>query len=191
LHFRRLGIATRTVDLRSTWRRIFFQPAEPSGGAWVEQVSVSAGIQVYPACQADGPATVSAAARCSGGCPGSARADQFGSVQIAGNRSNAGLPAWVEPKNAKTCTPPARELEARVKHTKFRYDGNSCLKWQASNVVVSRRIDDSILPKKESAESPNKIDAIDALLQGIGAMLKTPPAAAAPQYQIHVFGGRR
>jgi phage terminase large subunit-like protein len=103
--------------------------------------------------------------------------DQFGSVQITGNLAADGLPARVEAKSAKSFTPPARELEARVKHGRFRHDGNSCLKWQASNVVVSRRIDDSILPKKESPESPNKIDAIDALLLAIGGWLRQPAAA--------------
>lgn len=102
--------------------------------------------------------------------------DQYGSIQITGSLAADGLPARVEAKNAKTFTPPARELEARVKHARFQHDGNSCLKWQASNVVVSRRIDDSILPKKESPESPNKIDGIDALLLAIGGLLRQPAA---------------
>ena len=100
--------------------------------------------------------------------------DQYGSVSIAGALVADGLPAMTQTKSAKTFTRPARELETRVKHAKFRHDGNSCLKWMASNCVVSRRIDDSLLPKKESPESPNKIDGIDALLLGIGALLDTP-----------------
>jgi phage terminase large subunit-like protein len=115
--------------------------------------------------------------------------DQFGSMQLIGNLFNAGLPARQEPKNARSFTPPARELEARVKHHRFRHDGNACLKWQASNVVISRRIDDSILPKKESPESANKIDAIDALLLAISGVLRQPAAVAAPPvYQILVLG---
>lgn len=98
--------------------------------------------------------------------------DQFGSIQLAGALSNDGLPARIEGKNAKTCTPPARELETRVKHGRLRHDGNTCLRWQASNVVVTRRTDDTIVPKKESAESPNKIDAIDAILWAIGGWLR-------------------
>jgi phage terminase large subunit-like protein len=100
--------------------------------------------------------------------------DQFGSVQITGNLANDGLPARVEPKNARTFTAPARELETRVKHGKFHHDGNPILRWMASNVVVTRRTDDSLLPKKETADSPNKIDGIDALIQGLGAMLTQP-----------------
>lgn len=104
--------------------------------------------------------------------------DQFGAQSLAGTLAADGLPATTEAKNARTFTPPARELESRLKVGKFRHDGNSCLKWMASNCVVTRRIDDTILPKKESAESPNKIDGMDALLLGIGALLRTPAAPA-------------
>lgn len=104
--------------------------------------------------------------------------DQFGSIQISGELANDGLPARIEPKNAKSFTPPARELEGRVRYRRFRHDGNNCLKWQASNVVVSRRVDDSILPKKEHADSELKIDAIDALCQAIGGYLRQPAKRA-------------
>lgn len=105
--------------------------------------------------------------------------DQFGSLQIAGNLSTDGFPASILPKNAKTFTPAARELETRVRHGLFRHDGNRCFTWMASNAVVTRKVDDSILPKKEHADSPNKIDGIDAALQGIGAMLvQAPPSTS-------------
>jgi len=111
--------------------------------------------------------------------------DQFGSVQMVGSLFNDGLPARIEPKNAKTCTPPARELETRVKHGRFRHNGNTCVRWQAGNVVVTRRTDDSLLPQKDGPESPNKIDAIDALLNGIGGWLRVQ--AATPHHEIFVF----
>ena len=114
--------------------------------------------------------------------------DQFGSVDISNRLEKEGFPALIEPKNAKTFTPPSRELETRVKHRRFRHDGNTCLKWMASNCVVSRRTDDSILPKKESPESPNKTDGIDAILEAIGAWLRKQ---AAPSYRIVTFGGKR
>ena len=82
--------------------------------------------------------------------------DQYGSIDISQRLLKDGLPARIEPKNAKTFTPPARELETRVIHGRFRHDGNSCLTWMASNCVVQRRIDDSILPKKEAPESPQQ-----------------------------------
>lgn len=114
--------------------------------------------------------------------------DQFGSAQIAARLVAAGLPAVVEPKTARTFTPPMRELEARVKHDRFRHDGNSLLKWAISNVHVQRRTDDSLLAKKESAESPNKIDPADALISAIGSFIRTQQQPA-PVYQMLIIGG--
>jgi phage terminase large subunit-like protein len=112
--------------------------------------------------------------------------DQFGSVQMMGSLFNSGYPARSEQKNPKSTTPPARELEARVKHGRFRHDGNTCLKWQASNAVVRRGTDDTILPQKERVDSPNKIDAIDALLLAIGGYLRAQEAT--PAYNMLVMG---
>ena len=112
------------------------------------------------------------------------RFDQYGSAGIVANLAGDGFPAAILDKNRKTITPPARELETRVKHGRFRHDGNQFLKWMASNAVVTRGVDDSILPKKESSESANKIDAIDAMLQALSAMIA--PAEREPSYQIVV-----
>jgi phage terminase large subunit-like protein len=115
--------------------------------------------------------------------------DQFGSAQIAavGRGRTQGDRRAEEREDLHG---PSRELETRVKHRRFRHDGNSLVKWAASNVVVTRRIDDSILPKKESAESPNKIDPIDALLQAIGAWLRSA-VRTEPQFQIYILGGAK
>jgi phage terminase large subunit-like protein len=101
------------------------------------------------------------------------RMDEYGSVQIVGQLFNDGLPAEVLRKNAKNFTPAARALETRVRHQRFRHDGNQCLKWMASNCVVRRGVDDSVLPKKEHPDSPNKIDGIDAILEGVAPLLET------------------
>jgi phage terminase large subunit-like protein len=114
------------------------------------------------------------------------RFDQYGSAGILSSLVGDGFPAAILDKSRKTFTPPARELESRVKHRRFRHDGNPCLKWMASNAVVTRGVDDSIIPKKEGPESPNKIDGIDAILQAMSAMLT--PAAAPPSYSMTVFG---
>jgi len=98
--------------------------------------------------------------------------ERYGAMQMAGNLSADGLPCTIESKSARTFTEPARELEARVKARRFRHDGNSCLRWQASNCAIDRRVDGSLLPKKETAESPNKIDAIDAVLLALNAWLR-------------------
>jgi phage terminase large subunit-like protein len=114
------------------------------------------------------------------------RFDQYGSAGIVSALAGDGYPAAILDKNRKTMTPPSRDLEARVKHGRFRHDGNSCLKWMASNAVVTRGVDDSILPKKEGPESPNKIDGIDAILQALSALVT--PAAATPAYSMIMLG---
>jgi phage terminase large subunit-like protein len=113
------------------------------------------------------------------------RFDQYGSAGIVSNLAADGFPAAILDKNRKSMTPPARELETRIKHRRLRHDGNSCLKWMASNAVVTRGVDDSILPKKEGPESPNKIDGIDAMLQAMSAMLQQPPTAPTPQVFVY------
>ena len=96
--------------------------------------------------------------------------DQFGSAGISTRLASDGLPAVLTPKNAKTFSEPARDLEVRVRAGLFRHDGNAILRWNASNVCVTRRIDDSLLPKKDHPDSPNKIDGIDAVLLAMGAL---------------------
>lgn len=100
--------------------------------------------------------------------------ERYGALNLAANLSTSGLPARIESKNAKVFTAPAKELEARVKAGTLRHTGSSFLKWQASNVCVERRRDGSLLPTKESAESPHKIDAIDATLLAMSALLEQP-----------------
>ena len=48
------------------------------------------------------------------------------------------------------------------------------------------RLIDSILPKKESPESPNKIDGMDALLEANAARLRAP--AEKPKFQAFILG---
>jgi len=76
-------------------------------------------------------------------------------------------------KNAKNYTDPARAIEARVKSgpARLRHDGNPVFAWMVGNAVVDRRTDGSLLPKKETANSPNKIDGVDAMLNAIAPML--------------------
>lgn len=80
--------------------------------------------------------------------------------------------AIVLPKSAKNHTTPAKELEARVKAGphRLRHDGNPVMTWMVGNAVVERRTDGSILPKKETPMSPNKIDGVDATVNAIAPM---------------------
>ena len=101
--------------------------------------------------------------------------DQFAAAQAMASRLNEKHGSGDEPlaeilhKKASAVTDPAKELEARVKggQARLRHDGNPVMNWMASNVVVSRRRDETILPIKESQMSPNKIDGIDALINAI------------------------
>ena len=101
--------------------------------------------------------------------------DQFAAAQAMASRLNENHGSGDEPlaeilhKKASAVTDPAKELEARVKGgpARLRHDGNPVMNWMASNVVVSRRRDETILPIKESQMSPNKIDGVDALINAI------------------------
>ena len=92
------------------------------------------------------------------------RLDQYGpAVGMASRLNEDGLKTEIMAKNAKLFTNPAKDLEARVLAGKVRHTGNPAGAWMAGNCVVSRRVDGSILPKKESEHSTGKIDLIDAL----------------------------
>jgi len=110
--------------------------------------------------------------------------ERFGAMHLAANLAAAGLPARVESKNAKVFTPPARDLEARIKARQLRHTGSSFLTWQVSNVCVERRRDGSLLPTKDGPMSPNKIDAVDAILLALSAMVATPTL---PDYAPNMF----
>ena len=92
-----------------------------------------------------------------------ARFDQYGSaVAMVGRLHNDNYPVEVYSKNAKNYTNPTKQLLARIKTKRFRHKGNPVLRWMASNVVGDFRTDGSVLPKKETKHSKNKIDGIDA-----------------------------
>jgi phage terminase large subunit-like protein len=105
--------------------------------------------------------------------------DQFAAGQAMASRLNENPDdpvAQILHKSAANVTDPAKDLEARVKAgpEKLRHDGNPVLAWMASNTVVSRRVDGSIIPKKETPMSPNKIDGIDAAVNAIAPMVAPP-----------------
>ena len=95
--------------------------------------------------------------------------DTFGAGPDIASRLDAdGYPASIRQYTAKNVGAAALELEARVRRrSRLRHDGNPCLRWHASNAVVERRVDGSILPKKESPMSMNKIDGIAATVMAM------------------------
>ncbi|NTS64166.1 terminase large subunit [Sphingomonas sp. HHU CXW] len=76
-------------------------------------------------------------------------------------------------KNARNVTDPAKAIEARVKAgpARLRHDGNPVMTWMIGNAVVERRVDGSILPKKQTPNSPNKIDGVDGMINATAPML--------------------
>jgi len=108
--------------------------------------------------------------------------DQFAAAQAMASRLNEDFGSEDEPfaevlhKQAAKITDAAKELEARVKvgPAMLRHDSNPVMDWMASNCVVSRRRDETLLPIKESQMSPNKIDGIDALINAIHPALLVP-----------------
>jgi phage terminase large subunit-like protein len=114
--------------------------------------------------------------------------ERFGALNLAANLTTSGLPAYIENKNAKVFTAPAKDFEIRVKNQQIRHTGKSFLTWQVSNCCAERRRDGSLLPTKEAHHSPNKIDAVDAILLALSRLLVTSTAPA-PHYGIFVYGG--
>jgi phage terminase large subunit-like protein len=112
--------------------------------------------------------------------------DRYQSAQMLTALATDGIPASTVPKNAITWTPPAQELEKRVLARTLRHTGHAILRWNAANVCVSRRLDKSLVTKKDTVMSAQKIDGIDAAIQGIGAWL-VPPPAPPPDYNVFVF----
>ena len=100
--------------------------------------------------------------------------EHYGGQYLASVLQRDGLPVVLQQKNAKSYTGPSRELETRVKHSRFRHDGNSCFEWMASNCVVDRKVDGSLLQNKHSPNSAQKMDGIDALLLALGELLAQP-----------------
>lgn len=113
--------------------------------------------------------------------------DRYQASQLMTGLATDGLPATVVPKNAVTWTPPAQELEKRVRAGTLRHTGHAVLRWNAANVCVSRRLDKSLVTKKETAMSAQKIDGIDAAIQALGAWLV--PSPPPPVYKVFFVGG--
>ena len=90
--------------------------------------------------------------------------DKWGSAQITTSLFNDGYPAGTMAKNVGNISNGAKDFEQAVKTGRVCQNGNPVLRWNVSNTCVTRRVDGSILPKKESEHSPGKIDGVDALM---------------------------
>jgi phage terminase large subunit-like protein len=100
--------------------------------------------------------------------------EQFAAGNLPSDLLRLGVPVEVSAKTARTFTPSALDLEARIRNRLFRYDGNSHATWMLSNACIERRVNGSLLPKKEHEKSPSKIDIVDATLLAMIPMLANP-----------------
>ncbi|MGL1919939.1 MAG: terminase large subunit [Hyphomicrobiales bacterium] len=74
------------------------------------------------------------------------------------------LMSYVFKKNTHNVGTATSDLEDRIISGEFEYDGCPVLEWQAGNVHVTRKLDGSLLAKKEDQDSHNKIDGMDAII---------------------------
>jgi phage terminase large subunit-like protein len=100
--------------------------------------------------------------------------EQFAAGNLPSDLLRMGIKVEVSPKNARTFTGPSLDLEARIRNRLFRFDGNSHATWMLSNACVERRVNGSLLPKKEHEKSAAKIDIVDACLLSMIPMLADP-----------------
>lgn len=100
--------------------------------------------------------------------------DQFSGADImASDLIDKGFEAEKLPSSKKTITVPAKDFEARVKtHRMIRHTGDPVLSWNVSNAHVTQGVDGSILPKKESKDSKDKIDGLDAVILAIAGQME-------------------
>lgn len=101
--------------------------------------------------------------------------DQWGSAIMASalNEEFGNDFATILHKSAANVTAPATDLEARIRAgaAHLGHDGNPVMTWMVSNVVVTRGVNGSIVPKKETPNSPNKIDGVDALINAMAPLV--------------------
>lgn len=98
--------------------------------------------------------------------------DPWQATQIAQAVRAEGVEA-VEIKNTVgNLSPAMREFEAALAAGRLHHPDNPVFNWMASNVVAKEDAKENIFPRKETQDSPNKIDGIVAALFGMGrAML--------------------
>lgn len=108
--------------------------------------------------------------------------DHFAAAETMASRLNEDLDDGGKPlaailhKSAKSVTDPAKNFEARIiggPHL-IRHDGNPVMTWCVGNAVVSRRTDGTIIPKKETPMSMNKIDGVDATINAMAPLQAVP-----------------
>ena len=93
------------------------------------------------------------------------------------------------PQNLDTMDPAMKTTEALVLGKKIRHSGNRAMSWMIGNIVIERDHKGQIYPRKAGGkDSHNKIDGAIALFTALSRAMQ--PAAAPPQFQMVVLGGK-
>ncbi len=85
------------------------------------------------------------------------------STELMFELQDEGYEVTIFPVNGPTMTLPTDDLCGRIAGKRLMHDGNPCLGWNVLNAVGTRRVEGTILPKKDSANSERKIDGFVAL----------------------------
>lgn len=94
------------------------------------------------------------------------------------------------PQTVETMDPAMKMTERLVLSKKLRHDGNPCMAWQISNVVIERNFKDEIYPRKAGGkDSANKIDGAVALWTALSQAMQEQTRT--PDYQMYVLGGAK
>lgn len=91
-------------------------------------------------------------------------------------------------------TAPMDDLVAKIQAKKVRHDGNPVMAWCVANVHGERKVNDTIMPKKDGADSENKIDGFVAMTMANGLRMNPEFAAKAKKpsvYEKRGLKGRR
>jgi phage terminase large subunit-like protein len=96
-------------------------------------------------------------------------------------------PIVIVQQTVPVMNPAMQTVERLILSGKLRHDGNPCLTWMMSNVVVERNHKDEIYPRKAGGKnSPNKIDGPVALFTAMSQVAEPAPQEA--QFQMLFVG---
>ncbi|MCP4650386.1 MAG: terminase large subunit, partial [PVC group bacterium] len=101
-------------------------------------------------------------------------ADPWNAQQLTTNLLNDKIEVVEIAQNAKTLSEPMKELEAIIKEGKLRHDGNPVTKWMFLNVISEPDHNQNEFPRKESKNSPGKIDGAVATINAMARAMYDP-----------------
>jgi phage terminase large subunit-like protein len=90
--------------------------------------------------------------------------DNYQSNSMVAALHGDGYPAMQMQPGVKTVSDPTKDLLAKIQGGLLRHDGNAVMTWMAANVVGYFDQRGNVLAKKETPNSPYKIDGFSALI---------------------------